>query len=361
MKRRQMIGAAGVTTVAAGLGARSGRAQETVKWNMVMPWPKNTPGLGMNAQRFAQMVQAMSGGRLEITVYGAGELVPPFESLDAVQNGTADIGHGTPYFWVGKSAALNYFTGVPFGLTAAELAGWLYKGDGMDLWRETYADFNVVPFYAGSSRTQAGGWFRKEIKSLDDLRGLKFRIAGLGGEVMKRLGVTTVLIPPGEIGPSLLSGAVDAAEWVGPWNDRAFGLYKSAKYYYLPAFHEPGPGLEVIVNKDRLEALPEDLRAIVEAATTALAMETTADFTFNNIEALDPLVSENDVELRTFPDDVVVELGRVTREVYDDLAATDELTGKIHESFINYLTKANAYAEVMDRRMLAMRALAGVV
>ncbi len=354
MDRRHLLTTGAAGTVTAALGARPARAQEQIRWNMTMPWPKTTPGLGLNAIRFAEMVEAMSGGRMRITVYGAGELVPPFEVLDAVDQGTADLAHSTPYYYAGKAPALHYFTTTPFGLTSDELAGWLYTGDGMKLWREVYADFGVIPFYAGNSRNQAGGWFNTEIASVEDLRGLNIRIAGLGGEVLRRLGANTVLIAPGDIAPSLMAGTVDAAEWVGPWNDRAFGLYEAATYYYVPAFHEPGAGLEIIVNRASFEALPDDLKAIVETATAAISMETIADFTFNNIMSYGPLL-EQGIELRTWPADVIEALGRTTREVMADLAATDELTGRIAESLEAYLRKADRYAQDFDQRFFAMR------
>lgn len=356
MHRRHLLAAAGSTAVAATAAPRA-RAQAEFAWNMTMPWPKATPGLGLNAQRFAEAVEAMSGGRIQITVYGAGELVPPFEVLDAVQQGTADLAHGTPYYWAGKAPALQYFTTTPFGLTSDELAGWLYQGGGMELWRRVYAGFGVVPFYAGNSRNQAGGWFNKEIGGVGDLQGLKMRIAGLGGEVLRRLGVNTVLIAPGEIQPALMAGTVDAAEWVGPWNDRAFGLYEAAKYYYVPAFHEPGAGLEIIVNQASYAALPADLQRIVEVAAAAIAMETIADFAFNNIVSYAPLLAEG-VELRTWPDDVVEALGRTTKAVMADLAATDDLTAEIATSLDAYLAQANRYAQDFDQRFFAMRAQA---
>ncbi len=356
MHRRHLLAATTGGMVAAAAGG-SARAAAEVEWNMAMPWPKTTPGLGVNATRYAEVVEAMSGGRIRITVYGAGELVPPFEVLDAVQQGTADLGHGTPYYWAGKAPALQYFTTTPFGLTSDELAGWLYKGGGMELWREVYADFGVVPFYAGNSRNQAGGWFTKEINSVADLDGLKMRIAGLGGEVLRRLGANTVLIAPGEIAPSLMAGTVDAAEWVGPWTDRAFGLQEAARYYYVPAFHEPGAGLEIIVNQASLEALPADLQAIVETAAAAIATETTADFTYNNIVSYGPLL-EDGVELRYWPDDVVAALGRTTRDVMADLAATNPVTAKVAESLDAYLIQANRYAQDFDERFFRMRAQA---
>jgi TRAP-type mannitol/chloroaromatic compound transport system substrate-binding protein len=354
MDRRRLLAAGVAGSLTGTLAPRAARGQAEVRWNLCMPWPKTTPGLGLNATRFAQLVEAMSAGRIRIAVYGAGELVPPFEVLDAVQAGTADLAHATPYYWAGKAPALQYFTTTPFGLTSDELAGWLYQGDGMDLWREVYADFGVIPFYAGNSRNQAGGWFNKEITSVADLKGLNMRIAGLGGEVLRRLGANTVLIAPGDIAPALMAGTVDAAEWVGPWNDRAFGLYEAAKYYYVPAFHEPGAGLEIIVNRRSFEQLSDDLKAIVETAAAAISMETIADFTFNNIVSYEPLLAQG-VELRTWPDDVVDALGRTTREVMADLAATDALTARIADSFNDYLARAARYARDFDQRYLQMR------
>jgi TRAP-type mannitol/chloroaromatic compound transport system substrate-binding protein len=357
MQRRNLLKAGAVGLATSTLAAPA-IAQGRMEWNMVMPWPRGTPGLAVNAQRFADRVEAMSDGRLVIKVFGAGELVPPFETLDAIQRGVADIAHGTPYYWVGKSKALHFFTTTPFGLSADELAAWIHFGGGQELWEDVYADFDIQPFYAGSSGVQAGGWFRQEIQGLDDLRGLKFRIAGLGGDVMQRLGVNVVLLPPGEIGPALLSGAIDAAEWVGPWNDRAFGLYRVAKHYYVPAFHEPGPGLEIILAKSKYDALPRDLQEIIRAAASATAGETLADFTWHNIDAYLPLIEENDVQVHTWPDDIVRALARETWAVLDELAADSPLTGRVHASFMAFLAKAAHYQNDFDRRMHEMRAIA---
>jgi len=357
MNRRGFVKAGAVGAAGSALAAPA-IAQDRIEWNMVMPWPRNTPGLGTNAQRFVDNVRVMSDGRLDITLYAGGELVPPFESLDAIQQGVADLLHATPYYWVGKAKALNYFTTIPFGLTADEISAWLTFGGGMALWEEVYADFGVKPFYAGNSGLQAGGWFRKPIDTLADLEGLKFRIAGLGGEAMRKLGVNVVTLPPGEIGPALTSGAVDAAEWVGPWNDRAFGLYKVAKYYYVPAFHEPGPGLEISVSREKYEALPADLQRIVAVAARATAEETLADFTFHNIVSLEPLLAEEGVELRTFSDEIVAALGVATLEALDDLNASDPLSAKVYASLSGFLEQANGYNQVFAERFLAMRAIA---
>ena len=355
MHRRHFV-AAGTAATAASLAAPA-IAQARTEWTMVTPWPRNAPGVGVNAQRFADRVTEMSDGRLTVTLYAAGELVPPFEAFDAVMAGNADLFHGTPYYWAGKSPAIHFFTGVPFGLGAMELPGWLYFGDGQALWDELYGEFGLKPFYVGSSGVQAGGWFRREVNTLDDLRGLRIRIAGLGGEAMRRIGAAVVLTPPGEIFSAMQAGAVDAAEWVGPWNDLAFGLHRVADYYYMPAFHEPGPGLEVTVNRARFDALPTDLQKIVEYAAASVTATTDADFTFHNIQSLAPLVEEHGVELRTFSDDIVRELGRVSLEVIDEIGETSPLAGRILESYRTFLRKSVSYGERMTAPMLRQRAL----
>src|SRR5690625_384651 len=277
--RRRFMTAAGGT---AALGAAAtvpnfsapALAQDVRHLNMVMSWPKGAPGVGVNAERFARRLERLSGGRLRISFYGAGELVPPFEVLDAVSGGVADLAHSSPYYWAGSSQALHFFTGIPFGLTAFEAAAWLAHGGGQELWDEVYEPYGVKPFFAGSSGTQFGGWFNKELNSLEDLQGLRFRIAGLGGEVMRRLGVSPVMTPPAEIPVALASGAVDAVEWIGPWNDVAFGLQRMARYYYTPGIMEPGPGLEIMINSSVWSELSEDLQEAVRTAAHATAFET---------------------------------------------------------------------------------------
>lgn len=360
MKRREFLfagAAAGAASVAASPLAAPALASGKETWKLVMPWPKNAPGVGVNAQRFADMVTAMSDGRLTLKVYGGGELVPAFECLDAVQNDVAQISHGASYYAAGKAKALHYFTTVPFGMMFNEIIAWISFGGGQELWNEVYAPFNVVPFYAGSSGVQAGGWFRREINTLDDLKGLKMRIAGLGGEVMRRLGVAVVMTPPGEITTAMLSGTVDAAEWVGPWNDIAFGLHKAAKYYYMPAFHEPGAGLEVIVNKDRYNALSADLKEIIKRAAQATTAESTADFTAHNIEAFRKL-PEYGVEKRTWSDEITKALATTSLQVLEEMAKDDPMAGKVHASYMAFLKDSISYQKYFDHRMMQMREVA---
>ena len=217
-------------------------------------------------ERLARLIGEMSGGRLVIKVYGAGELVPAFEVFDAVAQGTAQLGHGASYYWKGKVPATQFFAAMPFGINAQEFNVWIYHGGGLELWRELYARFGLVPEPAGNTGVQMGGWFNKEINSVADLEGLRMRIPGIGGEVLRKVGGTPVNIPGAELFTALESGTIDATEWVGPMNDLAFGLFRAAKYYYYPGWHEPGTALEAVVNREAYEALPPDLQAIVEVA-----------------------------------------------------------------------------------------------
>lgn len=339
-RRGALFGLAGATTLAVPAVAR---AQETITWRMATAWPKNAPGVGVNAQRLADSITAMSGGRLKIRFFAAGELLPPFEVFEAVSAGTVEAGHGSPYYWQGKDPVFQFFTGVPFGLTAQEFAAWIAFGGAQELWEKAYAPFGVLPFYAGSSGAQATGWFRKEINGLDDIKGLRMRIAGLGAEIMRRLGAQVVLTPPSEIFGAMQSGAVDAAEWIGPWNDLAFGLYRVAKFYYLRPFHEPGPALEFMVNKAAYEKLPDDLKEVVKRAAMASAYETLADFTFHNIVSLEPLLAKEGVQLKVMPDEVIRAMGQQSEAVLKELGEGSPLAKEVYESFFAFRAKAIAY------------------
>lgn len=333
------------------------KADEAITWKMAMSWPKQVPGVGVNGVRCAERITKMSGGRLTVKVFGAGELVPPLEVFDAVSRGAAEMGHATPYYWQGKDQSFHFFTGVPFGLTQVEHRAWLRFGGGQDLWNKAYEPFGVLPFYAGSSGTQAMGWFAKELNTLDDFKGLKMRIAGLGGEVLRRMGASVVMLPPTDIFSALQSGTIDAAEWVGPWNDLAFGLYKVVKNYYMPGFHEPGPALEVMVNKEKYTALPEDLQAIVKEAVEATAMETIADFTYHNMISLAPLL-EKGVKLSSLPDDVTIAMAKESNLVLKEIADKSPLAGDIYKSFIDFRKKASDYVMAAEGEALRTRKLA---
>jgi TRAP-type mannitol/chloroaromatic compound transport system substrate-binding protein len=299
----------------------------------------------------------MSGGRLEVKVYGAGELVPAFESFDAVSRGTAEMGHGAAYYWKGKSEAAQFFAAVPFGLNAQEMGGWIHHGGGQQLWDELYGQFNLKAFAAGNTGVQMGGWFNKEINTLDDYKGLKMRMPGLGGEVIKRAGATPVSLPGGEIFTSLQSGAIDATEWVGPYNDMAFGFYKAAKYYYWPGWHEPGTVLECFVNKQAYEGLPADLRAIVDHAMKSAYQDMLSEFTAKNNTALVQLVSEHGVKLKRFSDDVLAKMGQLSQEVVAEVAAKDPMSAKVYNSFNEFRKQSVSWNNIGEAGYSLARSL----
>jgi len=360
MKRRDFIKGIGAGSLVAGSAmapAIANAAKAEYKWKMVTTWPKNFPGLGTGANYLAKLIGEMSGGRIQVKVYGAKELVPPFEIFDAVSRGTAEMGHGAAYYWKGKSEAAQFFAAVPFGFTAQEMNAWLYHGGGMDLWKEVYAPFGLVPTASGNTGVQMGGWFNKSIRSVDDLKGLKMRIPGLGGEVLKRAGGTPVSLPGGEIFTSLQSGAIDATEWVGPYNDLAFGLYKAAKYYYYPGWHEPGTTLECFVNKKALEKLPKDLQSIVIHASRVANQDMLAEYTSRNNTALDVLVNKHKVDLRRYPDDVLRTLHKLSDEVVAEVANKDKMSKKVFNSFTKFRDQVIAWHDVSEKAYLDARSL----
>lgn len=361
MKRRDMLlglGAAGL------LGACGNENQAPAaktdsnrrfQWHMVTTWPKNFPGLGTAAEDIAARIGEMSGGRLTVRVHGAGERVPALEVFDAVSAGAAQMGHGSAYYWKGKSPAAVFFTTVPFGLTSWEMSAWLQYGGGMELWRELYADFGLVPFEAGNTGTQMGGWFREPITGLAQLDGLKMRIPGLGGETMQRLGVTTVNIPGGELFTSMQTGVIDAVEWVGPYNDLAFGLHKVAKHYYYPGWHEPGPTLELTVNAKAWAELPADLQAVVAAACGTGGARMTAEYAARNQQALRTLVDEHGVQLHQFPDDVLAALRKASAEVLEELVAGDAFARKVYDSYRRFAKDVAASTRLGELAYLQAR------
>ena len=330
-------------------------AKQTYEWKMVTSWPKNFPGLGTAANKLAQLIEEMSDRRLIITVYGGGELVGPLEVFDAVARGTAEMGHSSPFYWQGKSEAAQLFTAMPFGLTAQEKNAWLYYGGGMELWEKTYAKFNLVPLAAGNTGVQMGGWFNKEINSIADLRGLKTRIPGLGGSILTRAGAITVTLPGAELFSALQSGAIDAAEWVGPYNDLALGLYKVAKYYYYPGWQEPSAVLEAMVNKDAFDSLPPDLQSIVIAASRVVNDETLSEFTANNNLALQTLIAEHEVEMREFPQEVLTELARITEEEMNAISDRNPEFKEVYESIKEFRARVMQWHEYSENSYMKAR------
>ena len=332
-------------------------APQNFEWKLVTTWPKNLPALGTAPERLAENVEAMSAGRFKIKVYAGGELVPPFEVFDAVSQGTAEMGHGAAYYWRGKMPVAAVFATVPFGMNAQETNGWLHHGGGIELWRELYAPFSVVPFAAGNTGTQMAGWFNKEINTVEDISGLKMRIPGFGGEILQRAGGVPVSLPGSEIFTALQSGTIDATEWVGPYNDIAFGLQNIAKYYYYPGWHEPNATLEAIVNVEALASLPPDLRAILETACRASNQDMLDEFTARNAASLRALVEEHGAEVRRLPDDVLQRFQELSLDVLREAAGDDELSNRILDSYQTFLAEVRRYHAISEQAYLEARTL----
>ena len=328
---------------------------KTYNWRLVTSWPKNYPGLGMAPERIADLVEEMSDGQMTITVYGAEEQVPAFGVFDAVSSGSHQMGHSGGYFWKGKVPAAQFFTSVPFGLTADEINAWVNRGGGLELWREIYEPFNIYPIPAGNTGTQMFGWFNKEINSLEDIKGLKMRIPGIGGEVLKEAGGIPVTLPGGELFTALQTGVIDATEWVGPYNDLTFGFHQAAKYYYYPGWHEPGPMLELIINLDEWNSLPKHLQVIIETATKAVNQDMLDEYLAKNNQALTELVEVHGVELRRLPDDVIEEFRMISDQILEELAQEDETIAKVYNSYKSFKEDVSEYHKISEDAFIEAR------
>ena len=350
LTRRSAIAGIGASALAVPSIARA-----ATKLRMVTSWPKRLPGPGVSAERIADRMRALSGGRIEVQIYAAGELVPAFEVLDAVGGGVADIGHTAAFFWQGKMPAANFFTTVPFGLTPAEHVAWIEFGGGQALWDELYAPFGVKPFMGGNTGVSMGGWFRREIKSLADLKGLKIRSLGLGGEVYRRLGATPVSVPPGEIQPALQSGVVDGAEFVSPFSDIALGLSRSAPFYAYPGFNKPNGTGECIIAKSVWEKFDEETRAIFVHACAAEAAAALAEAERANGEALEALVSRQGVKLFEFPEEIIRAAQQHAADILVELSRSSDIARRIYESYSAFRAKNASWSRVSIRAMLEAR------
>ncbi len=324
-------------------------SEKKFKWKMVTTWPPKLPLLQTGAEMFAERVKKMSGGRLEIQVYAGGELVPPLGTFDAVSQGTVECGSGASYYWAGKEPALQWFAAVPFGLNAQGINSWFYAGGGMKLWEEAYGQFNIVPRPGGNTGVQMGGWFNREIKTIDDFKGLKMRIPGLGGKVVSKAGGTVVLLAGGEIFTSLERGVIDATEWVGPMHDLRMGFYQAAKYYYYPGWHEPGTCLDLMFNKKAWDELPDDLKMIVDTAAMYNNLWTLSEFEAQNGQALEELVVKHKVKLKRFPAEVLKSLKKLSDETLEEEAKKSPIATKTHEAFKKFQKQWGAWSDVADR------------
>ena len=341
--RRQAVAGGLAATIAAPAVVR---AQDGVTWRMVTSWPKNLPGPGVTAERLAARIGAATGGRLQIDVYAAGEIVPALEVFDAVQSGVAQMAHTASFFWQGKAAAAAFFTAIPFGLTAPEHAAWILHGGGQALWDKLYAPFGIKPFMAGNTGMQMGGWYRREISGLADIEGLKIRMPGLGGATLRKLGAEPVTLPPGDIFQALDTGLVEAAEFLGPWSDLAQGFFRVAPYYYAPGFHEPNGTGECLVGLEAWNALTPDLKAVVEQACATENASALAEADWMNSEALAVLVDRHDVQLRQYPDDILAAARDAAETVMDERAEQDPAFGEILQSYRAARQRLSAWSRV---------------
>lgn len=359
MKRREFFRSAGATAVGAAAAttlAAPAIAQDAQTWRMVTTWPKNFPGLGVGAQRLADRITAASGGRLTVQVYAAGEMVPALGALDAVIDGSAEMSHGAAYYWQNKSQGLSFFTGVPYGMTSRELTAWVRYLGGQEVWDEIYDQFGIQGFLSGDTGTQAGGWFRKELTGVADIQGLRFRTPGLGGQVWQKLGASVTNMAAGDIFAALQSGTLDAAEFVGPYNDLALGFYQIAKNYYFPSFIEPGLATEVTVNKAKFQALSADLQEIVRTCAQAAYDDVASDMYANDPRALATLINEHGVTVRQFPDEILEAGAKAAGEIIADIRQNgDALTKKVAESYVSAFNLLRTRTEGTDLPFLNAR------
>lgn len=322
-------------------------SQTQYRWSLVTTWPKNFPVLGTSVETLARQVEEMSAGRLVIHVYGANEIVPATGVFDAVSTGSVEMGNAASYYWRGKVPAAQFFTTIPFGMNAQETNAWLFHGGGLELWQEIYAPFNLVPFPAGNTGVQMGGWFNRDINSVNDLRGLKMRIPGMAGEIFNRAGGSAVNIPGGELYTALQTGVIDAAEWVGPINDLAFGFPQIARNYYYPGWQEPGSTLEFLINKKAWESLPKDLQRMLAMAMRSMNQDMLDQFTAGNMVALQQ-IQDSGVNVRRFPDDVIQRFYDISQQVYAEQAAADPVFKKVYESYNDFQTRIRAYHDISE-------------
>lgn len=318
-------------------------------WKMVTTWPPNFPVLGEACQKFAEWVHQMSAGQMSIKVYGAGELIPALEVFDAVSSGASELGNGAAYYWAGKAPSAQFFASIPFGMNAQQMNAWLYSGGGLQLWQDLYKKFGLKVFPSGNTGMQMGGWFNKEINTIDDFKGLKMRMPGLGGKVLAKAGATAVLSSGNEIYTNLERGVIDATEWIGPYHDYVMGFHKIAKYYYSPGWHEPGSVLENIINLKAFEALPEHLQAIIESASARMNIWVLSEFEAKNNEYLNKIKDEKTVELRRFSPEILAKLKQYTDEVLTELTANDENSKRVFLSFSKFKKEIKNWSSYSEK------------
>ena len=356
MERRKFLTSAALAGITGSALAAPAIAQTNSKtMTIVSTWPRDFPGLGTSAQRVAARITELTQGAITTEYYAAGERVGAFDSFDEVAAGNSQAYIGADYYWVGKHPAFAFFTSVPFGMVQSEFNAWIKYGGGQAYWDKLSGEFGVKALPCGATGTQAGGWFNKEINSLEDIKGLKMRFPGFGGEVFKRAGGIPVNIPGGELYTAMQTGTIDAVEWVGPYNDLAFGFQQVAKYYYYPGWHEPGSMLEFTINIDAWNTLPPHLQAIVTTAAKAVNQDLLDEYTASNNRALQDLIQNHDVQLRELPKDVINEFRIISEEILETSAANDPDVKKVYESFKTFLAEVKSFHAIAEDAFVEAR------
>ncbi|MCB0346477.1 MAG: TRAP transporter substrate-binding protein [Bdellovibrionales bacterium] len=348
--RRDFLTGAGAAVAASQIASpiKAYGSNKKFRWKMSTTWSPKLPILQESCELFADRVNDASGGRLKIKVFAGGELIPPLTVFDAVSQGTLQMGAGAAYYWAGKAPAAQFFGSVPFGMNPQQFNAWLADG-GLTLWEKVYSQFGVRPMAFGNSGIQMGGWFKREIKTLEDVKGLKMRIPGLGGKVMAKAGANVVLMAGSEVYTALERGTIDATEWVGPFHDERLGLYRAAKFYYYPGWHEPGANLELIINETAWQSLPADLQAIVRLAARDVAAWVLERCEVENGPALKRLTTEHKVELKRFPDSFLKRMRELTKEVIAELTASDPLAKEVYSSYSTFQQQIRRWAEISEQ------------
>ena len=342
MDRRSLIKHAGIAGVLSAGVAPAVHAQAAIRWRLASSFPKSLDTIFGAADTFARQIKAMSGGKFEVSVHAAGELMPAFGVVDGVQYGTIECAHTAPYYFFGKDETFALGCAIPFGLNSRQMTAWMYEGNGLKLMREFYAKYNMVSFPGGNTGSQMGGWFRKEIKSMADLKGLKMRIGGFGGKILERLGAVPQNIPGGEIYQSLEKGTIDAAEWIGPYDDQKLGFNKVAPFYYYPGWWEGGPQLDFFINQKAFDALSAENKAIVEAAASQAHVVMQARYDALNPTALKQLVGAGS-KLRPFPADMMNAAFKAASDVYAELSAKNENWKKVYADYAKFRADQNLW------------------
>jgi len=352
MQRRDFLSkaAAGAATGGAILGAPAVIGQSpSVRWRLTSAFPKSLDTIYGGGEVFSQMVSKLSGGKFQISVHAAGELVPTPGLVDAVQNGTVEAGHTCAYYYFGKDDAFTLGCAIPFGLNSRQMTAWMYEGNGMKLMREFYAKYNMINFPMGNTGAQMGGWYRKEIKSLADVKGLKFRVGGFAGKICERLGMVAQNIPGGEIYQALEKGTIDAAEWVGPYDDQKLGFAKVAPNYYYPGWWEGGPQIDLYVNQKAWDALTPEYKAIVEAAASHAHVDMQAKYDAKNPAALKQLVASG-TKLHAFSDEIMNAAYKASMDMYSELSGKNPAWKKIYEDYSKFRADQNLWFRFTEAR-----------